>query len=740
PEERKIQRLFRKPEVSTLIKRCNDFGAGGVSVAIGELADGLDINLDKVPKKYEGLSGTELAISESQERMAVVVSANDAPKFVALASEENLNAVVVADVTDTNRLVMRHNGQAIVNLSREFLNTNGAKRKANAKVRHPNVCDFFNTKIEHSFAERLSSLDMCSQKGLIQQFDSSIGAGTVLMPFGGKNQSTPAQVMAAKIPVLNGETNTAAIMAYGYNPYLSEASPFHGAVYAVLDSVAKIVAAGGDFRKIYLTFQEYFEKLENDPARWGKPLSALLGAYHAQIKLGIAAIGGKDSMSGSYMNLNVPPTLISFAVTPADVRYITSNEFKKPNHKVMLIDVPMDNEYMPDFEAAVKLYDEVHSKIREGKIHSAYALGAAGISETIKMCFGNEIGLNFDTNLNLFVPRFGSLVLEVSNDFEMQSAKLIGRTTDNKTIVNGEETVLLEDLQKIWEAPLADIFPSFGNETPYLHKKFTKKTEKRPSVKIAKPRVFIPVFPGTNCEYDSARAFEKHGAVVNIFVINNMTQADIEASLKGLTQGINNSQIVMLPGGFSAGDEPDGSAKFIATAFRNPQVKDAVHNLLNQRDGLVLGICNGFQALVKLGLVPYGEIRDTLDIEPTLTHNKIGRHISCMVKTEIVSVLSPWLMYHNTGEQHIIPISHGEGRFTAPPNVIEGLINNGQVATQYVEFNPNGSTSAIEGLTSPDGRVFGKMGHSERYGINTAKNIPGDKEQKIFKAGIDYFR
>ncbi|MCL1822963.1 MAG: phosphoribosylformylglycinamidine synthase [Oscillospiraceae bacterium] len=735
PEERKIQRLFRKKEVSVLIKRCNDFGAGGVCVAIGELANGLDIDLSKVPKKYEGLTGTELAISESQERMAVVVEAKDAEKFIALAREENINAVTVAAVTGTNRLIMRHNEQIIVNLSREFLNTNGAKRKASAKIENPDVSAFFNPAQNCTLKERLSALDLCSQKGLVERFDSSIGANTILMPFGGKNQTTPIQAMAAKIPVLHGETNTSTLMAYSYNPYLSEISPFHGAVYAVLESAAKITAAGGDFKKIYLTFQEYFEQPVNNPLRWGKPLAALLGAYHAQMKFGLAAIGGKDSMSGSYADLDVPPALISFAACPADARVIISGEFKKANHKLFLLEIPC-YDYLPDFEAAAKLYGEVHEQICSGKVYSAYALGAAGICEAVKMCFGNDIGIEFTTGLDLYKPRFGSLVLEAADDFDCSSARLIGKTTEKKAV----NEFPLEELRQAWEAPLADIFPVFITEKPASHEKFSERNQKRPLIRTAKPRVLIPVFPGTNCEYDSARAFEKHGAAAEILIINNMSSADIEQSVQGLIKSINNSQIVMLPGGFSAGDEPDGSAKFIATAFRNPRVKEAIHNLLNQRDGLMLGICNGFQALIKLGLVPYGEIREPVDIIPTLTYNTIGRHISCMAQTEIVSVLSPWLMHHEAGERHIIPVSHGEGRFIAPVEMIEELSKNGQIATQYVEINPNGSISAVEGITSPDGRVFGKMGHSERFGVNVAKNIIGDKEQKIFQAGVDYFK
>jgi phosphoribosylformylglycinamidine synthase len=535
----------------------------------------------------------------------------------------------------------------------------------------------------------------------------------------------------------------------------------------VLDSVAKIVAAGGDFRKVYLTFQEYFPCVNACPHRWGKPLAALLGAYHAQTELGIAAIGGKDSMSGSYealasqggfpaadegvwgkapFKIDVPPTLISFAATAVDSRKVISGEFKEAGRRVMLIDITYNDEYIPDFALAMKLYDEIHKQIYGGKVYSAYALGAAGICEAVKMCFGNDIGIDFGTELDLFKPRFGSIVLEVTDDFEMNSALLIGKTLAKikqgfpaQILGFGVKPHSIQELRKAWEKPLADIFPSPKEETPVLLEKFSKRNESRSIFKTAKPRVFIPVFPGTNCEYDSAKAFERRGAIADIFVINNMTCADIEQSIIGLVKGINNSQIMMLAGGFSAGDEPDGSAKFIATAFRNPRVKEAADRLLNQRDGLILGICNGFQALVKLGLVPYGEIKDTLDIEPTLTYNTIGRHISCMAKTEIVSTLSPWLMYHDIGEQHIIPISHGEGRFVVPQGVIEKLTRNGQIATQYVDSNPNGSINAIEGITSPDGRVFGKMGHSERCGVNVAKNIIGNKEQQIFKAGVDYF-
>ena len=746
PEEHKLKRLFRNNEATKLIKRCNDFGAGGVSVAIGELADGLEINLDKVPKKYDGLDGTELSISESQERMAVVVDAMNAHKFIDLASEENLEATVVARVTAEPRLVMKWRDKVIVDISREFLNSNGAAHHADAVVAKASLKDYFTNRmpkkdVKRSFTEIFSSLNVCSQQGLVEQFDNSIGAGTVLMPYGGKEQLTPSQVMAAKLPVRGGNTTTATVMSYGYSPTLSKISPFHGAMYAVLDSIAKLVASGGNFRKAYLSFQEYFEKLGNDPSRWGKPLAALLGAHYAQLQLGRAAIGGKDSMSGSYLDLDVPPTLISFAITPADANTIISNELKYPGHRIVLIEAPIDSNGIPDFKTLRARYDAIHKAVLAGKVYSAFALGEAGLCEIAKMGFGNLIGIDFknDIELDLFKPAFGSIVLEITDDLNLEGAVDIAQTTFEEAITMGEERVTLDNLIDIWQEPLENVFPSRTTEVSTTHIDYMHRNEERPAIKIAKPRVFIPVFPGTNCEYDSAAAFEKHGAICDTVVLRNLTSSGIEQSIERMARGIEEAQIVMLPGGFSAGDEPDGSGKFIATTFRNPRIKEAIDRLLKQRDGLMLGICNGFQALVKLGLVPYGEIRDTLDIEPTLTYNTTGHHMARMVTTKVVSILSPWMMYEELGNEHVIPISHGEGRFIAGIKMIDKLAENGQIATQYIGVNPNGSTSAIEGITSPDGRVFGKMAHSERCGNNVAKNIVGDKTQDIFRGGIDYF-
>ena len=758
PEERKIQRLFRNPNVTKLIKRCNDFGAGGVSVAIGELADGLIINLDAVPKKYEGLSGTELAISESQERMAVVVRANDRDKFISLVQDENLEATEVAVVTDENRLVMNWRKKTIVDISRDFLNTNGAEKTANAKVVAPNYADSFFKPVEidnlrNSWLGTLSSLNVCSQKGLVERFDGSIGAGSVFMPFGGKHQLTPAQVMVAKIPVLKGETNTGTVMSYGYNPNISKWSPFHGAVYAVVESVAKIVAAGSDYTKAYLTFQEYFERLKDEPTRWGKPLAALLGAYHAQTKLNIAAIGGKDSMSGSFLDIDVPPTLVSFAVNPVDVTKVISTEFKKINSKVLFVKIDVDENSLPNFEDLDKKYNQIYNLIQSGKVLSSYAITGGGICEAIsKMSFGNKIGFTFDniSNNDLFYPYYGGIILEVTDDTNIGT--VLGKTTNNEFIsVNGEE-ISINEMLDVWQKPLEKVFPTQtdGNVAKTEEFMFNNRNISKPAIKISKPRVFMPVFPGTNCEYDTARAFEKAGAEVDIFVMKNLTSKDIDESIEQMSQRINNSQIVMLLGGFSAGDEPDGSGKFIATTFRNPRLKEDLNNLLYKRDGLMLGICNGFQALIKLGLVPFGEVCEMDDNCPTLTYNTIGRHISTMVQTKISSTLSPWFANVNYGDVHTVAVSHGEGRFVASDDVIKNLAKNGQIATQYVDFdgnptydiayNPNGSMYAIEAITSPDGRILGKMAHSERVGNNVAKNIIGEKDQHIFSAGVNYFK
>ncbi|QNU65698.1 phosphoribosylformylglycinamidine synthase [Ruminiclostridium herbifermentans] len=768
PTERKIQRLFRNPEASTLIKKCNDFGAGGVSVAIGELADGLEINLDVVPKKYEGLDGTELAISESQERMAVVVDEKDVEKFIDLASKENLEAVVVAEVTEAARLKMTWRGKKIVDLSREFLNSNGAKQRINIEVTAPKEQTYFdkfnNIKIDNitdKWIENLQNLNRCSQKGLVERFDSTIGANTVLMPFGGKTQLTPAEGMAAKLPLMEGDTTTGTLMSYGYNPDISMWSPFHGAVFAVVESIAKIVAMGGDYSKARLTFQEYFEKLGKDAKRWGKPLSALLGGYYAQLKLGTAAIGGKDSMSGSFMDLDVPPTLVSFAVDTVNVNNVISNEFKAAGSKVVMLKVGLDKNYLPDFEQLDKVYSHIHKMANEKAILSASSIREGGIAEIIsKMAFGNMIGFTFENNIEsemLFKPFYGSIILELPENTDLEKVlngleyTLLGVTTSNAEININGTVIALDMLVQKWQEPLEKVFPTKVkqlNEQPVEYS-FVAKSKIKPKAKIAKPRVFIPVFPGTNCEYDTKKVFENAGGIVETLVIRNMSHNDIEESIKEMERLINNSQIIMIPGGFSAGDEPEGSGKFIATAFRNPVVSEAVMNLLKQRDGLVMGICNGFQALIKLGLLPFGEIRDIDDSCPTLTFNTIGRHQSCLVNTRIASNLSPWLNNVKVGDIHTIAISHGEGRFTASEAVLKTLEANGQIATQYVDlngkatydiaYNPNGSVNAIEGITSPDGRIFGKMGHSERIGSNLYKNVPGQKDQKLFEAGVEYF-
>lgn len=771
PTERKLQRLFRNPEVSVMIKRCNDFGAGGVSVAIGELADGLKIDLDKVPKKYEGLDGTELAISESQERMAVVVEKENVEKFIKFAEEENLEATPVAVVTEDRRLVMNWRGKGIVDISRDFLDTNGVTQHTDVEVREPASCEYFTTPcidtklidpdVKKAWTENLSDLNTASQKGLVERFDSTIGAGTVLMPFGGKNQLTPPEVMAAKVPMLKGETTTATLMSYGYNPKIAKWSPFHGAVYAVVESLAKIVAAGGDYTKVRLTFQEYFEKLGTAPEKWGKPFAALIGAFKAQMEMGVAAIGGKDSMSGTFMDIHVPPTLVSFAVDTAKVEDIISPEFKAAGSTVVYLPVKRDEYDVPDFDYLKEMFVLVHSLIKKGICISAHTVRNGGVAEAVsKMMFGNGIGMEFNEDINaeeLFVPAYGSFVLELKNtkviDFMGLDATILGTTTEKASIVIGDTEITMEEILPEWEKPLEKIFPTRVRENivgnPEIKPCEIKKAS-APAIKIAKPKVFIPTFPGTNCEYDSARAFEKAGAEAKTLVIANMTVPMLEASIEKMVKEIKQSQIIMIPGGFSAGDEPEGSGKFIAAVFRNPKVKEAVTELLNDRDGLMLGICNGFQALIKLGLVPYGEIRDMDAESPTLTYNNIGRHVSCLVDTKITSTMSPWLWGTEVGDIHTIPVSHGEGRFIAPEDKLKELIANGQVATQYVDnqgratydirFNPNGSMMAIEGITSPDGRVLGKMGHSERIGNGLYKNVPGKKDQKIFESGVNYFK
>lgn len=773
PTERKIQRLFRNPTVSTMIKRCNDFGAGGVSVAIGELTDGLEINLDVIPKKYEGLDGTELAISESQERMAVVIAEKNVQAFLDFAKEENLEATIVAKVTSDNRLKMFWRGKPIVDMSRDFLNTNGVKQETNVLVKAPSEGqNYFQSisklggqdlaDLSEAWLANLEDLNVCSQKGMVERFDSTIGATTVLMPFGGKYQATPVEGMVAKIPVLTGDTTTGTAMTYGYNPQLAKWSPFHGALYAVVEAAAKIVTLGGDYRNIRLTLQEYFEKLGKEPAKWGKPFSALLGAYHAQKKLGIPAIGGKDSMSGTFMELNVPPTLVAFAVDVVNAEKIISSEFKRIKSRVVLVPLLRDEEELPDFTLLDRNFGKVTSLIQAGKILAAKTVGIGGIAAAIsKMSFGNRIGVIFTSETEppkLFTADYGSLILEIDGQVDLEEAlgeveyQILGLTQEKPVIaVNGIEISLSDAFAK-WTTPLEKIFPTKTEailEKPkQVH--FVGRNTKKSAISLAKPRVLIPVFPGTNCEYDSARAFEKAGGIVDTLVIRNLKAAEIEQSIEALVKKIEGTQIIMLPGGFSAGDEPDGSGKFIATMFRNSKVKEAVMKFLKQRDGLMLGICNGFQALIKLGLVPYGEIIDMTEDCPTLTYNKIGRHVSCLVQTKVVSNLSPWFNNVEVGDIHHIAVSHGEGRFVASEKEIEKMIRNGQIATQYVDFdgcptydidfNPNGSVHAVEGITSPDGRILGKMGHSERVGSNVGINVPGEKDQRIFQAGINYFK
>lgn len=789
PEERKIQRLFRNPEVTTLIKRCNDFGAGGVSVAIGELADGLEINLDKVPKKYEGLDGTELAISESQERMAVVIEEKDVEKFQKLAEKENIESTVVAKVTKEPRMKMYWRGKLIVDLSREFLNTNGTVKIANAKIEKPKgIQEYFEgkRKIQQNknsvgvaflgnpqnciktngkncaktelWKNTISDLNCCSQKGLVERFDSSIGAGTVLMPFGGKYQLTPTEAMCARIPTLKGYTNSGTIMSFGYDPYLSEISPLHGAAFAVIDSLTKYVACGGDYKKAWFTFQEYFEKLREEPTRWGKPLAALLGAYLVQEKLGLASIGGKDSMSGSYNELDVPPTLTSFCIGVVDTNKVVSNEFKKANSNVYMLKTKITEEFLPDFEDLKENYELVHELIEDDKAISVATVRQFGIADTItKMCIGNKIGFEFKANKCLFKPRYATFIIEAKDKIENKKLELLGITTNKKEIKISEDEILdLEELIKVWEEPLEKVFPTKTNE---INKKVENILYKPAGgapqagshkIKIAKPKIFIPIFPGTNCEYDLAKAFIDAGGDPKIAVFKNLKQTDIEESIIAMEKLINESQIIMLPGGFSAGDEPDGSGKFIATVFRNPRLKEAIHKHLNEQDGLILGICNGFQALIKLGLVPYGEIVEPTSKMPTLTYNNIARHQSKLVTTKVVSKLSPWFSKVSLGEEFVIPISHGEGKFVASEKVMQELITNGQVATQYVDekgnatynidYNPNGSVYAVEGITSKDGRILGKMAHSERSYRGNIINVPGNMDQKLFESGIEYFK
>ncbi|EJT5926079.1 phosphoribosylformylglycinamidine synthase [Clostridium perfringens] len=780
PTERKIQRLFRNKEVAQMIKRCNDFGAGGVSVAIGELCRGIDIDLNKVPKKYEGLDGTELAISESQERMAVVISSENADRFIKLSEDENLEATIVAEVTDTDRLRMNWKDKTIVDIKRSFLDTNGAKQEISLKVKSPSVYPYEvkNFDVKEEWLKSLSNLNVCSQKGLIERFDSTIGGGTVLMPLGGKYQLTPAEGMAAKIPVLGGESKDASLMTYGFNPYLGVWSPFHMAFYSVIESVTKISAMGGDYKKVRLTFQEYFEKLLRDEEKWGKPFAALLGAYKAQMDLGLPAIGGKDSMSGSFGELNVPPTLVSFAVGLEKASRIISPEFKNIGSTLILMKGEKLEDGTLEIEGFKNNLEKLYELIGEEKVVSAYSLKFGGVSEGItKMSLGNRIGatLNNISKEELFGFNYGSLILEakegvnLEEEFKGTNYKVIGNTIE-ADVIKCEEydfEVSLEELEKSYEEKLEYVFKSktedkeggfsdlisndkdganiLDNGQMHIEEKLKSKI-----TRVEKPRVVIPVFPGTNCEYDCRRAFEKEGAEVSEVIIRNLNKEALSDSINMLKKEIDKSQIIMLPGGFSAGDEPDGSAKFIATIFRNPKIKDSVMKLLNERDGLILGICNGFQALIKLGLLPYGKIIDIEEDMATLTYNNINRHMSSIVRTKITSKKSPWFNEVSLGEVHSIPISHGEGRFVAPESLIKELVENDQIATQYVDlegnmamnmpYNPNGSSLAIEGITSRDGRILGKMGHSERIGDNLYKNIPGEFDQKLFKSGVDYFR
>ena len=749
PTERKLQRLFRNGEVTRLIKRCNDFGAGGVSVAIGELADGLDIDLDLVPKKYEGLDGTELAISESQERMAVVLAPEDVDAFLAAAHDENLEATVVAQVTAEPRLRMRWKGNTIVDLSREFLNSNGAEKHTRVRVADDKVrqVSFPGKSFGRQLENMVSDLNICSKKGLSERFDSTIGAGTVMMPFGGAHQLTPSQTMVAKIPVLHGTTNTVTGMAWGFHPQVMEQSPYEGAYLAVIESVSKLVAAGFDYRRAYLTFQEYFERMTSDPNRWGQPFAALLGAFDAQMDLKIAAIGGKDSMSGTFEHMDVPPTLVSFAVAPGENNRMISPEFKGAGHTVRLVACDAH-----DTVALKANWDKVLAAMAEGKVLSAWALGLGGVAEGLfKMALGNRLGVHMLDSYkdDPFAWHFGSLLIECTEDCQLGVP--VAETTEEYTFVRGGESLDMATLQEMYEGKLDKVF-AYRGHSGETTEKFSYAAEKRvaPAVKHVKPLAFIPVFPGTNCEYDTARAVERAGGAAEILVLNNLTPADITASLEKAREIIARSQMIVLPGGFSGGDEPDGSAKFITAFFRNPVMKDAVSDLLEMRDGLMLGICNGFQALIKLGLVPFGRIVDTDENCPTLTFNEIGRHQSMLVRTRIASNKSPWLSRTAVGEIYTVAISHGEGRFVGPESLIRDLAANGQIATQYVNlagepsmdarFNPNASYFAIEGITSPDGRVLGKMGHTERSGDGLYMNVPGNKYQPLFEGGVDYFK
>ena len=768
PTERKIQRMFRREEVSHIIKKCNDFGAGGVSVAIGELAAGLRVDLDKVPKKYAGLDGTEIAISESQERMAVVVDPKDVDTFLGYANEENLEAIPVAVVTEDPRLVLVWRGKEIVNISRAFLDTNGAHQETTVEVEipdkegnlfeeRPDVAD-----VKAKWMETLADLNVCSQKGLVEMFDGSIGAGSVFMPYGGKYQLTETQSMVAKVPVQNGKTDTVTMMSYGFDPYLSSWSPYHGAAYAVTESVARIVATGGDYKKIRFTFQEYFRRMTEDPKRWSQPFAALLGAYAAQMGFGLPSIGGKDSMSGTFNDIDVPPTLVSFAVDVAKIQDVITPELKKAGNKLVWLRAPKDQYDLPDYAGIMDQYEKLHKDMQDGKVVSAYALDRHGIAAAVaKMAFGNGMGVKIEHNLDprdFFAPGFGDIILEVPDGKVGELSityTVIGEVTADGNFSYGNTVITVDEAENAWKGTLEKVFKTVSSENDKEAADRDEKLYRADSIyvcknKVAKPRVFIPVFPGTNCEYDSTRAFERAGAEVDVKVFKNLTAEDIHNSVELFEKAIDQAQIIMFPGGFSAGDEPDGSAKFFATAFQNAKIKEAVMKLINERDGLALGICNGFQALIKLGLVPYGEICGQKADSPTLTFNTIGRHISKMVYTKVVSNKSPWLQKAQLGGVYCNPASHGEGRFVANEEWLQKLFANGQVATQYVtpdgqlsvdeEWNVNGSYMNIEGITSPDGRILGKMAHSERRGDGVAINIYGEQDIKIFESGVEYFK
>ena len=766
PTERCIQRLFRNAEFARMVKRCNDFGAGGVCVAVGELAPGLQIELDAVPKKYEGLDGTELAISESQERMACVIAPKDVERFAQLAYEENLESTLIARVTEEERLVMHWRGKTIVDLSRAFLDTNGVTQHARAVIAQPDETAPYLTSVPEcvksakdektGWLSMLTDLNVCSQKGLVESFDATIGASNVLAPYGGAYRDTPNEAMASLIPV-DGETTTATLMSHGYDPYLSTWSPFHGAVYAVTESLAKIVAAGGDARSCRLTFQEYFERLNKDPEKWGNPVAALLGGVEAQLRYGTASIGGKDSMSGTFEDIHVPPTLVSFAVNVLDVNQVCSAEFKGENHDIVLYRLPVSDALLPVYDQVLEGYDQVRELIHAGKAVAAHTVGRGGIATAVTMmALGNRIGARLSDTLttkDLFLPLYGSIVLEVERGVELPDGfEVIGYTRKDASIVHSDTTIALSEARAAWASTLESVFPTKAapksTTAPYVP--YETRETRRPALTTAKPRVFIPAFPGTNCELDSAKAFRRAGAEVETFIFRNLTPQGIEESVEAIASGIARAQIVMLPGGFSAGDEPDGSGKFIATALRNPRIMDAIADLLQKRDGLMLGICNGFQALIKLGLVPYGDIRVLGENDPTLTFNTIGRHAATHINTVVSSVKSPWMAGVNVGDVHTVAISHGEGRFVCGEKQLKELLANGQIVTQYCTLdgvpaaampeNPNGSCWAVEGICSPDGRVLGKMGHSERVGYGVTRNIPGNQDQKLFESGVRYFK